>query len=354
MGIGIVQIVICVALIYVLYKAHVIADKISVNKNKLRVGLVAFFILVFFQNTSFATILFWLLFSGTSYILYKPDIVPNKMFYNSQTKTYTWAGRSKVGKRVFILLCSMFTVLPFYLWMSNENYKEREFERLAEEERIRDAEAEKAEEERKKEERNKKIRVLEESGISNVLLFGEQEQDRLFDSIENKNCREEWMKKLYDDFGVRRPNLRKGVENYNINQDCDYAMDLHTDLQIKAWEKERKSEAKTIRQMVRDYKKLGLLGANQKYAKNKFDLKNCKILQISDWSNWTGYTIHLYAGSSDAVNCNMDYQKTEGAEILSKLRVGSRVNLNAVVDGSQVDVSSWGDVTIRLENGVIW
>ena len=114
MGIGIVQIVICVALIYVLYKAHVIADKISVNKNKLRVGLVAFFILVFFQNTSFATILFWLLFSGTAYILYKPDIVPNKIFYNSQTKTYTWAGRSKAGKRVFILLCSMFTVCLLY------------------------------------------------------------------------------------------------------------------------------------------------------------------------------------------------------------------------------------------------
>jgi hypothetical protein len=50
----------------------------------------------------------------------------------------------------------------------------------------------------------------------------------------------------------------------------------------------------------------------------------------------------------------MDYQKTEGAEILSKLRVGSRVNLNAVVVGSQVDVYSWGDVTIRLENGVLW
>ena len=49
----------------------------------------------------------------------------------------------------------------------------------------------------------------------------------------------------------------------------------------------------------------------------------------------------------------MDYDKTEGAEILGKLRIGSRINLNSKVAGDQVDIYTY-DMTIRLENGKIW
>ena len=353
MGIGIIQIAICLVLIYALYKTNIIADKISVNKNKLRLGLVIFIIVIVFQNTNFASILFYTLLSILIYILYNPDVISTNLFHHSIVKKLNLK-EIKRKKRVFVLCLAFFTVLPSFFWMFNENYKENEFKRLAKEDLIREAEEENAEIKRKEEERTQKIEILEESGIQDVLLIDETEQDRLFDSIENKSCREEWLKKIYDDFGISEPNLRKGVDNYNINNDCDYARNLHSDLFLEEFEKQQLSKATTIRKIVSDYKKLGILGANQKYAKTNFDIKNCKILQISEWSNWTGYTIHLSAGSSASVNCNMDYDKTEGAEILGKLRVGSRVNLNAVVDGSQVDVYEWGDVTIRLENGTIW
>ena len=347
---SLIQIIICGILLYILYKPEIIADKLSVKTDKLRLGATILFILIFFQNSSFATILFWLLFAGLIYLLYKPDIIPNKIFYNPQTKIT----QSNTKKRVFILLCAMFIVLPVFFWMTNENYKESEWERERQEEQIRKVAAEKARVEKKEQEKKQKIKILEDSGVSNAFLLSEQEQNVLLDSIENKNCREKWLKKLGEDFGVHNPNLRKGENNYNVNEDCDYAMDLHTKLEMKAWEKQRKSEAVTIWTLVNDYKKLGVLGGNQKYGQSKFDLKNCQILQISDWSNWTGYTVHLAAGTSNSVNCAMDYGKTEGDEILGKLRVGSRINLNAVVYGPQVDVYSYGSVTIRLEDGTIW
>ena len=288
------------------------------------------------------------------YLLYKPDLVSNKIFYNSVTKTYTLPARNKTAKRIFILLCAMFTVLPLGLFVSNNLAIENRVEREREEEQLRQVAVEKAIEESKSQEKEQKITTLEGLGISNAFLLTEQQQDILLDSVENKNCREKWLKRLVDDFGVHNPNLRKGVDNYNVNKDCDLAAGFHTKLEWKQWEKERKAEAVTIWTLVNDYQTLGVLGGNQKYAKSNFDLKNCQILQISDFSAWTGYTIHLAAGTSNSVNCAMDYDRTEGAEILGKLRVGSRINLNAKVYGPQVDVYSYGSVTIRLEDGTIW
>jgi len=297
--------------------------------------------------------LFYLCLILVIILLYNPDFIPNnfwksKAFYNSVTKEYTTAKKGK--RRLICFTLGIVLLFPLYFLQMNENYLEEEYF-IEEQNRLEQEELDKINLEKVRQE---KINTLEGLGVSNAFSLSEQQQDVLLDSVENKNCREKWLKILADDFGVHNPNLRKRTDNYNINKDCDLAVGLYTELELKQWEKERKAKAVTIRTLVNDYKTLGVLGGNQKYAKSNFDLKNCQILQISDFSSWTGYTIHLAAGTSNSVNCAMDYGKTEGAEILGKLRVGSRINLNAKVYGPQVDVYSYGSVTIRLEDGTIW
>ena len=286
------------------------------------------------------------------YLLFKPHLLPDKTFPEGRKKKPT--NVSDLKKRLFICAILLGPIFFINMFVQSDiddleraDYLSQYEDRKEEEEKL------KIREQRKMlhAEKQEKIKTLEALGLSNIFLLSEKEQDVLLDSIDNKNCREEWLKKLADDYGIHSPNLRKRTDNYNVNKDCDLASELHTEIYFKEWEKKRKAEAVTIWTLLKDYRSLGVLNANNKYARSNFDLKNCRIIAIDEWSSWTGYTIHLAAGES-ALNCNMDYDKTEGAEILGKLRIGSRINLNSKVAGDQVDIYTYS-MTIRLENGKI-
>lgn len=238
----ITQIIIYAILIYILYKPEIIPDEISKDNRRIRILTSVVFVTLliyryistdpsgffggFFGNNA-ATLWFWLAATLLAYILYKPEIIPNKIFYNSHTKTYTWAGKSRSGKRVFVILCSCCVILPLYFWMSNENYKVREAE-IREIEIKREIEVAKL----------KKIVALEVLGVSNASLLSEEKHDIMLDSIENKNCKEKYLEYLANEFGIKNPNLRETKnkslvwrkDNYDINKDCKFAQRLYNDL----------------------------------------------------------------------------------------------------------------------------
>lgn len=352
---------ICIILII---NPKLIAEKISQDSRKVRIwagfcvpillfsGLI--FRLIynilsapFLLGITIPILLLYLSIGLFIYLLFNPHLLPDKTFPEGRKKKPT--NVSDLKKRLFIcaILLGPIFFINMFVQSDIDEKESSEWALQAEEQRKEQEALEVAER------KQLKIKTLEALGVSNVFLLSEKEHDLLIDSIDNKNCREKWLKKLADDYGIYSPNLRKRTDNYNVNKDCDLASELHTEIYFKQWEKKRKSEAVSIWTLLKDYRNLGVLNANNKYAKSNFDLKNCRVIAIDEWSSWTGYTIHLAAGESSALNCNMDYDKTEGAEILGKLRIGSIINLNSKVAGDQVDIYTYS-MTIRLENGKIW
>lgn len=229
-------------LLFIIYKPEIIPAKISKDSYKTRIFSLLFLITLqilsnhffsfsFFSfsfGLNFPTLLFYCSFTFLIYLLSKPELIPDKIFYEARKFNDL---PSLWKKRKFILACSAFIVIPLFFLMSNENYNERET-KLQEIEMKRDEEAKKL----------KKIEVLKGLGVSNASLLSEKERDFLLDSVENKNCRDSWIAEITEEFGQRDFDLRNLTEHYDVNKDCKQAKDLYYSLQEKKEKKEKERE----------------------------------------------------------------------------------------------------------------